>query len=121
MARRSANVRFTLELVLETFDKGLDSVEPHPFALLVEVKVDVLGSRLVDDEHGVLESLLDRSLVLDLIHQVDQSDVSVGGNLIVQMSFECRGLKDAKRVSGLNRKKKRSISETRCLQSRASP
>jgi hypothetical protein len=56
----------------------------------VKVPVPVLGPSLIltEDEHGVLECLLDRPLILDLVDEVDEVDLLVALNLAVEVRSE---------------------------------
>lgn len=54
----------------------------------MEVKVNVLGFGLVDDEQRILEGLLDGSLVLDLVDKVDEVNRPVERDLLRKMRLE---------------------------------
>jgi len=54
----------------------------------MEIEVDVFRLGFVDDDHGVLESFLDGSFVLDLIDEVDEVEGSVDGDLFGEMGAE---------------------------------
>jgi hypothetical protein len=92
--REQQDSRLSLKLTFELVHEPANPIEPHALALLVEIKVDVLCPRLVDDEHGVLKRFLNRTLVLDLIDEVDEGDVAVSFDLVLEVGLEGGGLQE---------------------------
>lgn len=83
---------FFVESFTELIHERVDAVEPHPLALLVEVKVHILCLWLVKDNERVLKRLLDRPLVLDLVDEVDEVYLAVERDLLRQVGAESRRL-----------------------------
>ena len=93
----------------------------------MEVEVYVFCLGFVDDDHGVLESFLDGTFVLDLIDEVDEVEGSVDGDLFREVGAEGGGLRwvdeGGKRVQRRVEKwkKKRNVRDTSNSPSPANP
>lgn len=81
-----------VERLPEPLDEHADPVEPHALALLVEVKVLVVGPLLAEGLHRVLERLLDGLLVPLLVDEVDEVEVAVEVELVRDVRLDGFGL-----------------------------
>lgn len=102
-----------VERILELVDEEADTVEAHPLALMVEVKVLVVSwestnlisqkweeevettsrtSGLIEPVHGELKGILDGFLVALLIDEVNQVDIAIELELVVDVLLKGFGL-----------------------------
>jgi len=74
--------------LIQTIDQSIDSIKPQPFTLVMEIKVDVVQSIVLQSVQSTFVRFLDGFLVPFLIDQVDEDLGTVQRDLLIEMSVE---------------------------------
>ena len=78
---------------MQLIDQDTDPIKPQPFALLVEIKVGVMHSRVREGVQGALVRFLDGLFVPGRVDEVDEELVPVERDLLLEMPAKGVGLR----------------------------
>lgn len=77
---------------MQLINQDTNPIKPQPFALLVEVKVGIVHSRVREGMQGAFVRFLDGLFVPGRVDEVDEELVPVERDLLVEMPAEGIGL-----------------------------